>query len=186
MKKCRPIFFILFFLGLFSCSPFTSPNDKSEIEALKFTKPDGSQLDARFWRKGKSLIYFGFSHCPDMCPLALNTFGRTALILGPKSNDYRFIFVTLDAERDSPSLLANYVKQFPANRLIALSPSNQSLVELEKIFHILRKKVKDRDSYTIDHSNFIYLLDGNLNQIAIYPGGISAVTLANELRNISP
>ncbi|WP_246047094.1 SCO family protein [Leptospira ognonensis] len=157
-------------------------DDRTPLENMSFTLPDGRSLDSKFWREGKSIIYFGFSHCPDMCPLALNQFARASLILGPLAKEFRFIFITLDPERDHPALLAGYVRQFPGKSLYALSPSNDSLHQIEGLFHVTSKKVKMQGSYTIDHSNFIYVLDEKLHQIKAYPGGISSVELANQLR----
>ncbi len=159
-------------------------DDRSELQSLKFVMPDGHVLPREFWTEGKSVIYFGFSHCPDMCPSALTNFGRAALILGPKAKNFRFVFITLDPDRDHPSLLANYVHQFPSEKLVALSPSLESLATVQSLFQIVRKKVESQAGYSIDHSNFIYVLDENLNQLAVYPGGTSATILAKSLREI--
>jgi protein SCO1/2 len=180
------IFCIAFLLTNIHCRYFTEEiPDKSGLVELNFIQPDGSRLDKEFWAKGKSILYFGFSHCPDMCPFALTNLGRAHLILGPLSKEFRFVFVTLDPERDAPNVLANYVKQFPGEKLHALSPSNESMKSIESLFNIVRKKVDNGSSYSIDHSNFIYVLDENLKQIAVYPGGISATELAKRLREMS-
>lgn len=177
---------ILICLSSIRCHILSSASkDRTPLESLHFTLPDGKSLDTKFWREGKSIIYFGFSHCPDMCPLALHQFARASLILGPLAKEFRFIFITLDPERDSPALLANYVHQFPGKSLHAFSPSNESLMEIENIFQLTRKQVMIGKSYTIDHSNLIYVLDEKLQQIKAYPGGISSVELANQLRNLS-
>ncbi|MDZ4726044.1 MAG: SCO family protein [Leptospira sp.] len=158
--------------------------DKSEISHLKFTLPNGNLLSPEFWNKGYTVLYFGFSHCPDMCPLALTNFGRASLILGPLGNQVRFVFVTLDTERDNPTLLENYSKQFPGGKLVALSPTNESILRLGEIFGLINKKVNFGNSYTVEHSNFIYILDENINQIAALPGGTSANVISEQLRKI--
>ncbi|MCZ8155444.1 MAG: SCO family protein [Leptospira sp.] len=162
--------------------PNNDPKNKSSLSELSFILPDGKYLPKTFWNEGKSVLYFGFSHCPDMCPLALTNFSKTALILGPKAKDFRFIFVTLDPERDDPLLLSKYVNQFQGGKLIALSPSSESLGKVEGLFGITNRKVATGNTYSIDHSNFIFVLDHKLQQIAVYPGGTSPVTLANSLR----
>lgn len=120
-----------------------------------------------------------------MCPLALTNFGRASLILGEKSNRFRFIFVTLDPERDSPTTLKNYIQNFPGKNLTALSPNAESLSKLTDLFGIVREKVGEGKTYRIDHSNFIYVLDEDLNTLANFPGGVSANALATKLRELA-
>ncbi|TGM56187.1 SCO family protein [Leptospira biflexa] len=182
--KISFLYLIFQIFCLFGCQ------SKSEINQevwsrLGFVLPNGESIDPKFWKEKKSVLYFGFSHCPDMCPLALTNFGRASLILGEKAKDYRFVFITLDPERDSPSTLDKYVQNFPSKNLTALSPNVESLEALTSMFGIVREKVGEGKSYRIDHSNFIYVLDEKLNTIKTFPGGVSANALATELRKLS-
>ncbi|TGL15555.1 SCO family protein [Leptospira meyeri] len=185
MDRCRikTVFILLVLTFSFFCK---SKEDqiKEEWKHLSFVKPDGGLLEPKFWSEKKSVLYFGFSHCPDMCPLALTNFGRASLILGEKSHRFRFIFVTLDPERDSPATLKNYIQNFPGKNLTALSPNAESLTKLTDLFGIVREKVGDGKNYRIDHSNFIYVLDEDLNTLANFPGGVSANALATKLREL--
>lgn len=144
--------------------------------------PEGQLISSDFWKEKKSVIYFGFSHCPDMCPLALTNFGRTSLILGEKAKEFRFIFITLDPARDSPNVLKNYVNTFPGKQLTALSPSIDTLQRLQNDLGVVRKKIGNDSDYRIDHSNFIYVFDENGKPLSNYLGGLSANALANHLR----
>ena len=142
LKELAIIMRLLFiFLLQLQCNLFVTESfDRSNLKNLNFTLPDGTSLDPKYWNKGKSVIYFGFSHCPDMCPFALTNFGRASMILGPLAREFRFVFITLDPERDAPSVLASYVNQFPGKNLQALSPANTSLLELElySVSHVKR------------------------------------------------
>ncbi|EKJ87951.1 protein SCO1/2 [Leptospira meyeri] len=186
MDRCRikTVFILLVLTFSFFCKS-KEDHIKEEWKHLSFVKPDGSLLEPKFWSEKKSVLYFGFSHCPDMCPLALTNFGRASLILGEKSNRFRFIFVTLDPERDSPATLKNYIQNFPGKNLTALSPNAESLTKLTDLFGIVREKVGDGKNYRIDHSNFIYVLDEDLNTLANFPGGVSANALATKLRELA-
>ncbi|WP_246052275.1 SCO family protein [Leptospira idonii] len=151
---------------------------------MDFRSPEGDRLDPEFWKEKKKVLYFGFSHCPDMCPTALTSFGRASLILGDKANKYRFVFVSLDPERDSPEKLKTYVTGFPGKNLTALSPAPETMKKLHEVFPILHRKVNTNGSYMIDHTNLIFVIDEELNQIASIPGGVSATALAEKLREI--
>ncbi|MCW7479687.1 SCO family protein [Leptospira kanakyensis] len=179
------IFSLIFLMSLGLCCQSKEDKIKEEWKHLSFVRPDGSALEPKFWSEKKSVLYFGFSHCPDMCPLALTNFGRASLILGEKSNRFRFIFVTLDPERDSPSTLKNYIQNFPGKNLTALSPNAESLIKLTDLFGIVREKVGTGNNYRIDHSNFIYVLDEDLNTLTNFPGGVSANALAIKLRELA-
>lgn len=182
MNRC--IVFILLIFSLIGCQSKTDINQETWNQ-LGFVLPNGTSLDPVFWTKKKSVLYFGFSHCPDMCPLTLTNFGRASLILGEKAKEFQFVFITLDPDRDSPSTLEKYVQNFPSKNLTALSPNVESLVALTKQFGIVREKVGDGNSYRIDHSNFIYVLDEKINTVKTFPGGVSANVLAVELRKLS-
>ncbi|MCZ8342575.1 MAG: SCO family protein [Leptospira sp.] len=156
--------------------------DTNHWEQYQFVTPEGKSLESSFWKSKKSVIYFGFSHCPDMCPLALTNFGKASMILGDKSGQFQFVFITLDPNRDSPELLNKYTKQFPGKNLIALSPSNQTLIQLKEDLGVIGRKVGDGKNYLMDHSNIIYVIDETGKSIANFPGGISANTLATKLR----
>lgn len=187
MDRCRLILVVFSVFIISSLSFFCKSKEdtiKEEWKHLSFVKPDGRILEPNFWSEKKSVLYFGFSHCPDMCPLALTNFGRASLILGEKSNRFRFIFVTLDPDRDSPATLKNYVQNFPGKNLTALSPNAESLTKLTDLFGIVREKVGEGKNYRIDHSNFIYVLDEDLNTLANFPGAVSANALATKLREI--
>lgn len=74
------------------------------------------------------LVYFGFSHCPDMCPRALMDMSLAIKELGEEGKNLTPVFISVDPERDSPELLAKYVKQFPEERLIALTGEKRILI----------------------------------------------------------
>ncbi len=177
---------ILAFISVFHCKNQFSIGNKlpDSFLNLKLVNPEGQSLDSKFWTKKKSVLYFGFSHCPDMCPMALTNLGRASQILGEKNKDYQFVFITLDPDRDAPGVLKNYINGFPGKNLTALSPDLESLNKIADLFGVIRKKVKANESYAIDHSNLIYVIDENLNQIVKIPGGTSATGIATSLREL--
>ena len=114
--------------------------------------------------KGKpQLIYFGFSYCPDVCPLALQQMGAALEVVDRKGTYFQPIFISVDPERDTPEILKVYVENngFPKN-LIGLTGTTEQVEAAKLSYKIYSQKVSDPDSaaeYTIDHVSLIFLMD---------------------------
>ncbi|EMY76239.1 SCO1/SenC [Leptospira weilii serovar Ranarum str. ICFT] len=131
------------------------------------------------------LVYFGFSHCPDMCPRALLDMSAAVKELGNDGKDLTPVFISVDPERDSPELLAKYVKQFPERKLVALTGDHATLKSLQNAFGAVSKKVSApqlEGGYTVDHTVFLYVLDDRSRILATFPGGTDGKTLAKEIK----
>ncbi len=115
--------------------------------------------DANF-RGQYMLIYFGFAHCPDICPSALQVMSVALDTLGAKAEKITPIFISVDPERDKPEDMAAYVSAFHP-RLIGLTGSLQQVEQAAKAYRVFYRKVDDPGSdaaYTVDHSSIIYLM----------------------------
>ncbi len=106
------------------------------------------------------LIFFGFTNCPDICPSGLQVMSAALDKLGEKGAKITPIFITLDAQRDTPEKLAGYVKSFHP-RLVGLTGSETELAAAAKAYRVYAQKVSDDatpGSYTYDHAAIIYLM----------------------------
>ncbi|MCB1178377.1 MAG: SCO family protein, partial [Leptospiraceae bacterium] len=159
------------------------PEDWDNVE---FVNNEGSKFNLNVLRGKYKVIYFGYSHCPDMCPMALTNLSQALMILGPKANSLESVFITLDPERDSPDQMKRYSEMFKGKKFIALVPTENSLEKIGSVFNISKIKKENENGYTFDHTNFIFLIGENNEQIATYPGGTKAETLAKELRELIP
>lgn len=111
--------------------------------------------------KGKAVtLFFGFTHCPDVCPTSLATMKQALALLGPDAARVQVLFVTLDPERDSTELLAAYVPKFDAS-FIGLRGDAAATAAVAKEYKIFYQKVPGStpDSYTLDHSAGTYVHD---------------------------
>jgi protein SCO1/2 len=110
--------------------------------------------------KGKwSLVYFGFTHCPDACPTALNDIAIALDRLGPKREAVRAVFITVDPERDTPEVLKDYVASFDAP-ILALSGSPEEIARAAKAYRVYyAKRSEPGGDYSMDHSSVIYVMD---------------------------
>lgn len=112
--------------------------------------------------KGKPfVIFFGFTQCPDICPTAMMEISEDLKALDPLARDLRVYFVTVDPERDSAALLADYISAFDG-RIIGLVPqSAEELTSLAKAYRVYYRKVPTPSGYTMDHTAALYLMDKN-------------------------
>ncbi len=115
--------------------------------------------------KGKVVtIFFGYTQCPDVCPTALSGMSVVMQALGPDADRVQVIFVTVDPERDTPDLLAEYVPVFDA-RFLGMYGTPDKIAEVARDFRVFYRKSGDLDGhYTIDHSAGTYVFgpDGRL------------------------
>jgi protein SCO1/2 len=110
--------------------------------------------------KGKPYaLFFGFTHCPDVCP---TTLARLVKLRRDAGGDgaFNIIFVTVDPERDGPKEMAAYSNAFGAP-IIGLTGSAEQIAKVEKQFGIYAKKVPTGDDYTMDHTATVLLFDRN-------------------------
>jgi protein SCO1/2 len=110
--------------------------------------------------KGKwQLVFFGYTHCPDVCPTALNDLSLALDQLGPKKNEIGIVFISVDPERDTPAVLKSYVESFDGP-IVALTGSLDAVARAAKDYRIYYAKHPRADGgYDMDHSALIYVMD---------------------------
>ena len=134
--------------------------------------------------RGKAVVvFFGFTHCPDVCPTTLADMAGVMKKLGPDAGRVQMIFITVDPERDTPQALDQYVHAFDP-RFIALRGDPAATQRVAKDFKIFYEKRKEGDTYTVDHSAQSYVFDpqGRL-RLLVRPQGIAA-DLPDDLRTL--
>jgi protein SCO1/2 len=119
------------------------------------------------------MIYFGYTHCPDACPLALNQMAQALDDLGaPRRDLVQPIFITVDPERDTTSVMKDYVNAFPDAHMVGLTGTQEQIDQIVKAYHIQAKKL-DKDEYgeyAVDHTSMIHIMDpdGHLAGLAYH------------------
>jgi len=140
------------------------------------------RTDADFRGKLK-LVYFGFTHCPDICPTDLMAIAGALNALGKDADQVQALFVTLDPERDTPELLATYVDSFH-DSIIGLTGSDTAIRRAAHAYKVYFAKIagKNADDYGIDHSAYIYLMDREGKFIGVFPPSTAPERIAHVLR----
>jgi protein SCO1/2 len=105
------------------------------------------------------LVFFGYTHCPDVCPTTLFEVSEVLRALGPDADGMRALFVTVDPERDTPAVLKDYLSSFDP-RLIGVSGSREAVDKIIKEYRVYARKVPRADGeYTMDHTALVYLMN---------------------------
>ncbi len=131
------------------------------------------------------LIYFGYAYCPDVCPTALQQMGAALALAGSAADYYQPIFITIDSERDTPEMMAQYITNngFP-DGLIGLTGSPEQLKQAMNVFKVIGQKVEDPDSaagYIYDHSSIIYMMDKNGEFVDVFTHSTTPRQIADRL-----
>lgn len=134
------------------------------------------------------LLYFGYTFCPDVCPATLADFVHVKRDLGDAAQNVAFVFVSVDGERDTPAVLAQYMLSFDPS-FIGLQGDTQTLRRISTDYGLIyeRRKVAGTSAeYLVDHTAATYLIDteGRLN--VIYPFGTPPETISADIRELLP
>jgi protein SCO1 len=168
MLKLRALFSILAaLLFLVACEPAKPPFNAIDITGatgygsdFRMTDHNGKPRTMADFHGKAVAIFFGFTHCPDVCPTTLSEMKRVMEKLGPDSERLQVLFVTVDPKRDTPELLAKYVPSFNAS-FIGLYGDDDATAKIARDFKIIYRVQpgKTPDSYTLDHSAGMLVFD---------------------------
>lgn len=133
--------------------------------------------------KGKPyLVFFGYTHCPDICPTTLFDMSQLMRKLGPDADRIGTLFITVDPERDTSPVLKDYLASFDPH-LRGLTGSQPAIDQAIKDYRVYAKKVPLQGSdYTMDHTALVYLMDKDGRFVAPFDMQRTADTEAAELR----
>lgn len=117
----------------------------------------GRQVSEQDFRGKWLLVFFGYTHCPDVCPTTLSNIAESMTELGPLAAQVQPLFITVDPERDTRQLLVDYTKAFDP-RIIGLSGSADQIAAAAKAYHIYYAKRVLGDDYYMDHTAAIRVI----------------------------
>jgi protein SCO1/2 len=128
---------------------------------FSLTTVDGKTLTDKELRGAPFLVFFGFTHCPDICPTKLFEISEALRAAGSKGEKLRALFISVDPERDTPEVLKSYLGSFDP-RIVGLTGDRAAIDATIKAYRAYSKKVPLKDGdYTMDHTALVYLMDKN-------------------------
>jgi len=134
--------------------------------------------------KGKwSVVFFGFTHCPDICPTTLFELGQVEPMLGARANGFQTVFVSLDPGRDTPAQMRAYVANdaFP-KRLVGLTGSPAQVDAAAKAYRVYYLKVGEGDDYVVNHAAYSYLMNPRGGFVCVLPYELSPEQTASKIK----
>jgi len=150
---------IAFGIVWFAFDPMQDAASSAIGGPFTLTAQDGRTVSERDLQGSPSLVFFGFTHCPDVCPTALYEIGLIYKALGADGDRLKTYFITVDPERDTPSVMKDYLSGFDP-RIKGLSGSAEAILAAEKAYRAYAKKVPlETGGYTMDHTAIIYLMN---------------------------
>jgi protein SCO1/2 len=179
-------------LTLTACSPPPPPFNASEVSGIAYGKDigiadtSGQIRRIEDFKDQVTLVFFGFTRCPDVCPSTLMRLRQVRDALGEDASKLQVLLVSVDPERDTPDRLDAYVKSFDPS-FIGLRPEPDALEKVIKAFHAIAVKVPTADGkdYTVDHSATIYVYDRRNQLRLIAQPDIAIDAFAADLRRLA-
>lgn len=131
------------------------------------------------------LVYFGYTYCPDVCPIHLTLISAALERLDARSNRIQPLFVSVDPARDTPEAMAAYVQHFTPG-LIGLTGTEEEIAQVARQYAVARQIVQDDalSDYTVNHSSVIYVINGEGRIVDVLSPDSTPEELAEQLRGI--
>lgn len=149
---------------------------------FELTDQAGKPVDQGVLKHKWSAVFFGFTYCPEACPTTLLALGQAEKLLGPKAKDFQTVFISVDPQRDTPKVLANYLSNssFPQHTL-GLTGTPQQVADVAGRYHVFYQKAGDGPDYQINHSTITYLMGPAGRFVCVIPYGDTPQAMAGKI-----
>jgi len=153
---------LVIFLGvfLFATGQFRNAPGASAIGGpFTLTDQDGKTITDKDMQGAPTLVFFGYTHCPDVCPTTLFEMSEVLQALGPDAARVHALYITVDPERDTPAVMKDYLSSFDPH-LRGASGDRAQIDAVEKAYRVYARKVpSENGDYSMDHTALVYLMD---------------------------
>ena len=156
---------LIFVLSIYFSFMFLKNNKTKEIfdktivfeNSFSLIDHNGNNFSELNLFEKPSILFFGFTNCPEICPTTLYDISRWKEIIGEKSKKLNTFFVTLDPKRDTQNLLKNYLSNF--DNIIGITGKENEIIQFSKSWGVYRKIISHNNNYSLDHTATIFLID---------------------------
>lgn len=184
--------YLLLLLFLFAgCSKSVSPLPSHAVDIswryeqaaadFKLTEATGKVRHLSDFRGKVVVLFFGYTHCPEVCPTTLADLAQVMRLMGTSADKVQVLFVTLDPERDTPEVLSKYVPFFNPS-FIGLHGDAEATAQAAKVFSVNYQKHSEKTGYSIDHSDGTYLIGKNGKSVLLSPYGQKTEWLIEDIK----
>ena len=157
--------------------------------SFELLNQDGQIVTDKNFHGKHLLMFFGFTNCPDVCPMSMNEIAMTLKLLKDKSDRIQAVFVSVDPERDTPNSLSNFIGAFD-KRIMGLTGTIQQITKITQAYRVYFQKVTTKEktvqpetdiNYQVDHSAITYLMSPSGEFIRHFPYGTNSEEMANDI-----
>ena len=163
------------------------PRDDAERFGGPFTLTagDGSTKTDESFRGKWMLVYFGYTHCPNICPMTLSAISEALDILGPLADQVQSLYVSIDPERDTPAQMEEYTRNFDS-RILGLTGTPEAIASVAKEYRVFYRKVPSQTpgEYWMEHSAFIYVMGPDGRYVTLISHSEPAAAIAERMRKL--
>lgn len=197
MKSIRIVLWaaILVMVAVLGWLTFDMTQPKQQAASGPFGVPftlvaqNGEQITEKAFTGKPTALFFGFTHCPEVCPTTLFELNGWLDKVDPEGNKLQAYFITVDPERDTPEVLGQYVSNV-SKRITGISGPPDKVLEMVKGYRVYYKKVptdeaKPDGDYTMDHTASVFLLDANGQFSGTIAYGENPETAVKKLENLT-
>jgi protein SCO1/2 len=171
-------------LGVATATVLSPPRP---LPPLDLVDQDNRPFDTSRLRGGWSLLFFGFTSCPDVCPVTMAALAQTSKLLAdlPQELRPRVVMISVDPERDTPERLAGYVRAFDPT-FVGATGTKAAVDELAlRIGVVIAKRPTDGENYSVDHSSQVFLIDPDGALRALFSAPHTPKLIAEDYRRIA-
>jgi protein SCO1 len=177
---------------LTACSHADAPWKLTDVSghlpdlSFNLTDDNGQPVTGHSFEGQTTLVYFGYTHCPDVCPETMARLMQVVQQLGPDAKDVRIVFITVDPARDTPAALHAYVRAFDAEHAIGLTGTDSAVEGIAKRYRVAYQMEKRdaKGAYDVTHSSAVYIFDSHGHARLLATETDSIETIANDVRRV--
>ena len=156
---------------------------KSTLTEVNLFSHLGKIVNIKDFEDTPTLLFFGFTHCPEVCPTTLSNLLNNIELLEKNKKNYRVLFITLDPERDTINNLKDYLQNFNSS-VIGLTGELNEINKFAKNWNIYWEKVSEGDDYTINHTTTVFMINKNGNFAGTIAWGESDKSIKLKLQKL--
>lgn len=150
---------------------------------FRLVDQDGKPVDERLLKGRWSAVFFGFTYCPEACPVTLAALAGAEDLLGPAGKDLQTVFISVDPARDTPAQLKTYLSNpsYP-RRLVGLTGTPAQVDAVAKAYHVFYETAGEGPGYLVNHSTMTYVMSPAGRFVCVLPYGLTPEQTAERLR----
>ncbi|CAG9238914.1 putative Cytochrome oxidase biogenesis protein Sco1/SenC/PrrC, copper metallochaperone [Paraburkholderia sabiae] len=179
-------------LGGAGCSQHGEPWQLTDVSGhlpdldFTLTGDDGKPVAADSLKGRASLVYFGYTHCPDVCPETMGRLMQVIDKLGPDAQKVRILFVSVDPARDTPKALHDYVSAFDAQHARGLTGTDSQIEDMARHYRVAyqMEKREPNGNYEVTHSSAVYIFDAHNHARLLATDHDTPDVIAKDVRRI--